>query len=65
MEAIVALLDLLMPPACAGCGRSGSLLCDRCVGAFSPPFRVEDRFVAPDAGVALGDALVLALAAFA
>ena len=61
----MALLDLLMPPACAGCGRSGSLLCDRCVGAFSPPFRVEDRFVAPDAGVALGDALVLALAAFA
>ena len=65
MEGIVVLLDLLMPPACAGCGRSGSLLCDRCVGAFSPPFRVEDRFVAPDAGVALGDALVLALAAFA
>ena len=61
----MALLDLLMPPACAGCGRSGSLLCDRCVGAFAPPFRVEDRFVAPDAGVALGDALVLALAAFA
>jgi ComF family protein len=65
MEAIVALLDLLMPPACAGCGRSGSLLCDRCVGAFAPPFRTEDRFVAPDAGVVLGDALVLALAAFA
>jgi ComF family protein len=65
MEAIVALLDLLMPPACAGCGRSGSLLCDRCVGAFAPPFLAEDRFVAPDAGVVLGDALVLALAAFA
>jgi ComF family protein len=65
MEAIVALLDLLMPPACAGCGRSGSLLCDRCVGAFAPPFRAEDRFVAPDAGVALGDALMLALSAFA
>jgi ComF family protein len=65
MEAIVALLDLLMPPACAGCGRSGSLLCDRCVGAFAPPFRAEDRFVAPDAGVALGDALVLAQSAFA
>jgi ComF family protein len=61
----VALLDLLMPPACAGCGQSGSLLCDRCVGAFAPPFRAEDRFVAPDAGVALGDALVLAQSAFA
>jgi ComF family protein len=61
----VALLDLLMPPACAGCGRSGSLLCDRCVGACAPPFRPEDRFVAPDAGVVLGDALTLAMAAFA
>ena len=61
----MALLDLLMPPGCAGCGRSGSLLCDRCVGAFAPPFRAEDRFVAPDAGVALGDALVLAQSAFA
>ena len=54
-----------MPPACAGCGRSGSLLCDRCVGAFAPPFRTEDRFVAADAGVVLGDALLLATAAFA
>ena len=61
----MALLDLLMPPACAGCGRSGSLLCDRCVGAFAPPFRAEDRFVAPDGGVVIGDALTLALAAFA
>jgi predicted amidophosphoribosyltransferase len=61
----VALLDLLMPPACAGCGRSGSLLCDRCVGAFAPPFRPDDRFVAPDAGVVIGDSLRLAIAAFA
>ena len=61
----MALLDLLMPPACAGCGRSGSLLCDRCVGAFAPPFRPDDRFIAPDAGVVIGDALSLAMAAFA
>jgi ComF family protein len=54
-----------MPPACAGCGRPGSLLCDRCVGAFAPPFRPDDRFVAPDAGVVIGDALMLAMAAFA
>ena len=43
-------------PACAGCGRTGSLLCDRCVRAFRPPFRDDDRFVAADAGIALGDA---------
>lgn len=61
----MALIDLLLPPACAGCGRSGALLCDTCMGAFRPPFRPEDRFVAPDAGVVVGDALLLAVAAFA
>ena len=61
----MALLDVLMPPACAGCGRPGALLCNRCLGAFAPPFRPDDRFVAPDAGVVMGDALVLAMAAFA
>jgi len=61
----VALLDLLMPPACAGCGRSGALLCDACLGRLTAPFRADDRFVAPDAGVVIGDALSLALAAFA
>lgn len=59
------MLDLLLPPACAGCGRSGALLCRRCLGAFEPPFHFEDRFVAPDAGVVLGDPLTLAVAAFA
>ena len=60
-----ALLDLVLPPACAGCGRVGSTLCDRCVGSFRPPFRDEDRFVAADAGIALGTALRLGIAAFA
>ena len=27
-----ALLDLLLPPACAGCGREGVALCTRCLG---------------------------------
>ena len=58
-------LDLLLPPACAGCGRSGALLCGRCVAALRPPFDPRDRFVAPDAGVVVGDHLVLAIAAFA
>lgn len=62
---MAALLDLLMPPACAGCGRSGALLCGRCLAAFAPPFRPDDRFVAPDGGVVLGDALTIGLAAFA
>src|SRR5262245_39871914 len=59
-----ALLDLLLPPACAGCGRVGSVLCDPCVRGFRAPFGEEDRFVAADAGIALGDALLLGLSAF-
>ena len=56
---------MLMPPACAGCGRSGALLCQRCLEAFQTPSRPADRFLAPDAGVVVGDSLALALAAFA
>ena len=54
-----------MPPACAGCGRSGALLCDSCHGRLVPPSRAVDRFVAPDSGVVIGESLTLALAAFA
>ena len=59
------LLDLLLAPACAGCGRSGALLCPACVGRFRAPSDIRDRFVAPDAGAVVGDALLLAVAAFA
>lgn len=58
-------LDLLLPPACAGCGSSGAVLCAGCLGAFRAPSRPDDRFVAADAGIILGDALLLAVAAFA
>ena len=62
---MAALLDLILPPACAGCGRSGALLCPACLASFTPASRSEDRFVAPDAAIVVGDALVLAVAAFA
>ena len=58
------LLDLVLPPACVGCGRSGSLLCDACRAGFLPASLPEDRFVAPDAGIVIGDALVVGMAAF-
>jgi len=58
-------LDLLLPPACAGCRRSGAVLCAACVDSFAPPSRADDRFVAPDAGAIVGTDLLLALAAFA
>jgi ComF family protein len=61
----MGLLDLLLPPACAGCGRYGALLCRACVGAFEPATDAHDRFAAPDAGTVIGDALELAVAAFA
>lgn len=62
---MVALLDLLMPPACAACGRSGAMLCPDCLSGFLRPSRPSDRFLAPDAAVVIGETLSLALAAFA
>jgi ComF family protein len=61
----VALLDLLLPPACAGCGRFGQQLCDACREALRPASRPEDRFFASEAGTLVGEALTLAMAAFA
>ena len=60
-----ALIDILLPPACAGCGRTGSCCAtDACVPSVRRS-RDDDRFVAADAGIALGDALALGVAAFA
>lgn len=61
----MALLDTLLPPACAGCGRFGAMLCSACLGAFRPPSDPGDRFVAADAGMVIGDSMTLAVAAFA
>ena len=61
----MGLLDLVLPPACAGCGRYGATLCRLCVAGLRPPAAPADRFLAPDPGVVVGDALELAVAAFA
>ncbi len=61
----MSLLDVLLPPACAGCGRSAGLLCTPCRGRLRPPFDPVDRFIAPDAGVVVGEALLVAIAAYA
>ena len=58
-------LDLLLPPACAGCGSAGTLLCARCVAAFRPASDPAARFVVADPAVVIGDDLILALAAYA
>lgn len=61
----MALVDLLLPPACASCGRIGQVLCRDCVAAFQPPGDARDRFVAADPGIVVGESVLLALAAFA
>jgi ComF family protein len=61
----VALLDLLVPAACSGCGAYGDPLCRRCRSSFRPASGVRDRFVAPDPATVIGDELQVAVAAFA
>lgn len=60
---MTTLLDLLLPPACAACGRAGEVLCPGCVGDFEAPD--DGAFVVADAGVALGQELILGIGAFA
>jgi ComF family protein len=61
----VALLDLVLPPACLGCRSRGTLLCARCIASMRAPSLTADRFVAADAGVVIGTHLSLGVAAFA
>jgi ComF family protein len=58
------LLDLILPPACAGCGRFGHQQCGDCLAGFQPALRPGDQFLAPDPGTMVGDTLQLAVAAF-
>ena len=60
----MGLLELLLPNACAGCGRYGELLCATCVSSLRHAGADADRFAAADSGVVVGDALELAMAAF-
>ena len=62
---MAALIDLLMPPACAACGRSGAILCERCLATLRTPSRPSQRFLAPDGGVVVGASMAMAVAAFA
>lgn len=59
------LLDLIVPPACSGCGAYGSALCGRCRAGFRPAASARDRFVAADPATVVGDELEVAVAAFA
>jgi predicted amidophosphoribosyltransferase len=63
----VALLDFLLPPTCAGCGRYGAVLCGSCLASLTPldGGSGPDAFVRPDPGMVVGESLRLASAAFA
>jgi ComF family protein len=60
----MGLLQLLLPDACAGCGRYGDLLCAVCLASLRPAEAAADRFAAPDPGIVVGEAMELAMAAF-
>lgn len=60
----MALLDVLLPPSCAGCGRYGSLLCAACRASFRSASPVAVTFVQADPGIVVGEALIAAIAAF-
>ena len=59
----MAILDLLLPPSCAGCGHYGSAICGLCRRSFRKLGAYG--FLAPDPGVLVGDACIVAVAAFA
>ena len=61
----VALLDLLLPPDCAGCGAYGSAICAGCRAKLRPPVEASDAFLVHDRAVVVGDALLVGVAAFA
>lgn len=60
----MGLLELLLPEACAGCGRYGELLCASCLASLRPAVAEADRFAAADPGIIVGDAMEMAMAAF-
>ena len=61
----MTVLDLLLPPACAGCGRYGATICPACRAGLRRLGSPADQFLAPDPSLVVGDALILGLAAFA
>lgn len=61
----MSLLDLVLPPACGGCGQAGSVWCARCNANLRPASRRDERFLRADPGIVVGETLDLAVAALA
>jgi ComF family protein len=60
---VAGILELVLPPACAGCGRFGTLLCTNCRAAMRAARDPRAVFLAPDPSTYSGTDLELALAA--
>lgn len=58
-------IDLVLPPSCAGCGLGGAVLCQHCKRTLPVPGDERGRFLIADPGVVVGDELQLGMAAFA
>jgi ComF family protein len=61
----MGLLDILLPPSCAGCGRYGDALCGGCGDRVVELALRNDPFIAADPGIVLGEAMIVGTAAFA
>ena len=60
----MSLLNVLLPPACAGCGTFGHRLCPRYRASFRPASDPDTRFFAADTGIVIGTHFRTARAAF-
>ena len=60
---VAGILELVIPPACGGCGRFGTLLCAGCRGQMRAARDPRTAFLAPDASTFAGSSLELAIAA--
>lgn len=61
----MSVLDLLLPPACAGCGSASGPWCAACRATLRPASNAGERFLRADPGIVVGDELEVAIAAFA
>lgn len=61
---IGAILELVLPPACAGCGSLGAILCRRCLAALVPAHDPAAAFLAADPSTLGGAGVELTVAAF-
>ena len=61
---LASLLEVVLPPSCAGCSRYGTVLCVACSRGLRPASDVATAFLADDAGALGGTEVELVVSAF-